>query len=183
MVKKARPVGAKWCVFVSGVPYCPTLNSAATLVSAAMAAETYQKIKSVANMLMNMGIPEPKVQRETPPPVQFDMPQPKPIREALLKLKLRKETVDKLSQVYTRQINEYRSGATRELQLLWRDLHIEGSHTPLRAWEKALLLTQRKVQQTLDDLFNMVVNHARDHVAAVGTNKPTNQPVFDQVSI
>ena len=134
-------------------------------------------------MLINMGVPEPKIQREKPPPIQFDLPQPKPLLEVLLKMKVRKETVSRLNQIYIRQINEYRSVTTRELQLLWRNLHVEASHTPLRAWEKALLLTQRKVQQTLDDLFDMVVSRARDHVANVGTQKQKSQPVFDQVSM
>jgi hypothetical protein len=35
-----------------------------------------------------------------PPPILFDIPQPKPLREALLKLKVHKETVNKLNQVY-----------------------------------------------------------------------------------
>jgi len=149
-----------------------------------MAAETLQKIVSAAldmkTMLNNMGIPECKIQQEKPPPISFDIPPPKPLREALLKLKVRKETVNILDQIYISRANEYLSGMTRELQLIWRNLHIEGSHAPLQAWEKVLLLAQRKTQETLDDLFDMAISQARDPVA---NKKRKSQPVFDQVSI
>ncbi len=149
-----------------------------------MAAETLQKIMSAAldmkNMLINMGVSEPKLQQETP---LLDLPRPKPIREALLKLKVRKETVNKLDQIYTSRTNEYRSETMRELQIFWRSLHVEGSHTSVRAWEKVLFLSQRKTQETLDDLFDMVISRARDHVANLSTKKRKSQPVFDQVSI
>ena len=149
-----------------------------------MAAETLQKIMSVAldmkNVTIKMGIPERKLQQEQPPPVLFDIPSPKPLREALLKLKLRKETINILNQIYITRANEYRSETAQELQLLWRSLHVEGSLIPLQAWEKALLLTQRKIQETLDDLFDMVISRARDHVA---DKKRKSQPVFNQVSI
>jgi len=148
-----------------------------------MAAETSQKIMSAApnmkNMLINMGFPECRIQLAKAPPISFDLPPPKPLREPLLKLKVRKEIVNLLNQIYISRADEYRSEMTRELQLIWRDLHIEGSHTPLRAWEKVLLLAQRKIQETLDGLFDMVISRARDHVA---NKKPKSQPVFDQVS-
>ena len=149
-----------------------------------MAAETSQKIMSVAlnmkNMLNNMGVPERRIQQEKPPPDLFDLPPPKPLREALLKLKVRKEFVNKLDQIYTTHTNEYRSEMTRELQLIWRNLHIEGSHTPLKAWKKVLLLAQRKTQETLDNSFDMVISQARDLVA---NKQRKSQSVFDQVSI
>ena len=163
------------------------LNSAVTPVSAAMAAEARQKIVSAAldmtNMLINMGFPEPKIQQEKPPPVLFDIPHPKPLRETLLKLKVHKETVNRLNQIYTSHVNEFRSKTMQELQLLWSCLHLEGSHTPLLAWEKVLLAAQRKTQETLDILFDMVVDRARDVVTNLATKKRKNQPVFDQVSI
>ena len=152
-----------------------------------MAAEARQKIVSVAldmtNMLINMGFPEPKIQQEKPPPILFDLPRPKPLREALLKLKLRKETISKLNETYIRRTEEYLSKTTRELQLLWSGLHVEGSHIPLLAWENALLFTRRKTQETLDALFDMVVDQARDVVTNLATKKRKIQPVFDQVSI
>jgi hypothetical protein len=155
-----------------------------TPVSAAMAAETLQEIMSVAldmeNMLNNMGVPERKFQQGKAPPISFDIPAPKPLREALLKLKVREETINRLNQIYISRVNEFRSKTTQELQILWRSLHVEGSHIPLRVWEKALLLAQRKAQKTLDDLFDMVISRARDHVA---NKKRKSQPVFDQVSI
>ena len=151
-----------------------------------MAAEALQKIVSVAldmtSMLHNMGIPEPKIQQEKPPDILFDIPHPKPIRETLLKLKVHKEAVDKLNQIYTSQVNEYRSKTMQELRLLWNCLHVEGSHTPLRAWDKVLLLTQKRTRERLDAWFDMVVNRARDLVANLSAEKRKNQPVFDQVS-
>ena len=152
-----------------------------------MAAETLQKIMSAAldmkDMLNNMGFPERKIQQENPPPILFDLPPPKPLRETLLKLKLRKEAVNTLNQIYISRVDEFLSETRRELQLLWRELHIEGSHAPLQAWEKALLRTQRKTQETLDDLFDMVISRAHGHVANLSTKKRKSQPVFDQVSI
>ena len=149
-----------------------------------MAAETPQKIMSAAldmkAMLNNMGVPERKIQQEKPPPIQFDIPPPKPLREALLKLKVRKETVNRLNQIYISRADEYRSVMSRELQLFWRSLHVGGSLNPLQAWEKVLLHAQRKTRETLDDLFDMVMSRARDHVAIT---KRKSQPVFDQVSI
>ena len=151
-----------------------------------MAAETLHKIMLSAldmkTMLNNMGVPEARIQEEKPPPFLFDLPGPKPLREALLKLKVRKETVDRLNEIYISRVNEFRSEMMRELQSLWRSLHIEGSHTSLQAREM-VLLAQRKAQETLDNLFDMVVNRARDHVANLDTRKRTSQPVFDQVSI
>ena len=156
-------------------------------VSAAMAAETFQKIMSAAldmkGMLISMGVPEPKVQLETPPPILFDLPRPKPLREALLKLKLRKETVSKLNEAYVSRTEEFLSKTTRELQSLWSGLHVEGSHIPLLAWENALLLTRKKTQETLDTSFDMVVDRARNLVANLSAEKRKNQPMFDQVSI
>ena len=147
-----------------------------------MAAGTFQKIMSAAldmkGMLINMGVPEPRLQ-EKPPPIKFEIPPPKPLREALLTLNIPKEAVDRLNQIYISRVNEYRSEVTRELQLLWRDLHVEGSHTPLRAWE-AVLLAQRKTQETIYDSF---ISQARDHFAKLDTKKRRSQPVFDQVSI
>jgi len=136
----------------------------------------------MVDMLYKMGVPVPKIQQE-PPPILFDIPQPKPLPDALLKLKVRKETVNRLNQIYMTRVNEHRSEATRELQLLWRSLHIEGSDTPLLVWENALLLAQRKIQETLDALFDMIVNRARDHLADLSIKRPRSQPVFDQVSI
>ena len=152
-----------------------------------MAAEARQKIVSAAldmtNMLINMGFPEPKIQQEKPPPILFDIPHPKPLRETLLKLKVHKETVNKLNQIYISQVDEYRSKTMQELQSLWSCLHLEGSRTPLLTWEKVLRFTQRKTQETLDAWFDMVVDRARDLVANLSAEKRKNQPVFDQVSI
>ena len=162
------------------------LNSAATPLSAAMAAEARQKIVSVAldmtNMLINMGLPEPKV-REKAPPILFDLPQPKPLREPLLKLKLRKETVNRLNHIYISRTNEYLEATIRELQLLWSSVYVEGSHAPLRIWDKVILSAQEETQKTLDDMFDMVVASARDHVANLATMKRKSQPVFDQVRV
>ena len=156
-------------------------------VSAAMAAETLQELLSAAldmkNLKISMGVPERKIQQAKPPPILFDLPRPKPLREAFLKLKVPKDTANTLNEIYTRRVNEFRSKTTQELQLLWGCLHVEGSHVPLLVWKNALLLTQRKTQETLDHLFDMVVSQARDHVANLGTSKPKTQPVFDQVSI
>ena len=150
-----------------------------------MAAETLHKFMSAAldmkTMLNNMGVPEARIQ-EKPPPILFDLPSPKPLRETLLKLKVHKETVNKLNRIYTSHVDEYRSKTTQRLQLLWSSLHVEGSHTPLLAWEKVLLLTQKKTQETLDALFDIVVGQARDLVANLSAEKRKNQPVFDQVS-
>lgn len=135
-------------------------------------------------MLTNIGVPETKVpQAKTPPIPDFNIPQAKPLREALLKLKVCKETVNKLNQPYISRVNEHRSETIRTLQLLWGRLHEEGAYSPSRAWEKVLLLAQRKTQETLDDLFNMVVSLARNHVTNLATKKRKSQPVFDQVSI
>ena len=177
---------AKGCVFVSSLPIV-LLELRHQPVSAAMAAEALQKIVSVAldmtSMLNNMGVPEPKIQQEKPPPALFDIPHPKPLRETLLKLKVHKDTVNRLNQIYTNQVNEYRSKTMKELQLLWSCMNVEGSHTPLRAWNKALLLTQRKTRETLDAWFDIVVDRARDAVTNLSAKKRQSQPVFDQVSI
>ena len=146
-----------------------------------MAAETLQKIVSTApdmkDLLNSMGVSECK---EKPHPILFDIPRPKPLREALLKLKVRKETVNRLDQIYISRVNEYRSKVTRELQSLWNSLHVEGSHIPPRVWDKALLLAQKKIQETLDNLFDIVISRANDHIA---NKQRKSQPVFDQVSI
>ena len=177
---------AKRRVFVSSLPIV-LLELRHQPVSAAMAAEALQKIVSVAldmtSMLNNMGVPEPKIQQEKPPPTMFDIPHPKPLRETLLKLKVHKETVNKLNQIYTNRVDEYRSKTIQELQLLWSSIHVEGSHSSLRAWDKALLLTQRKAQETLDACFDMMVGQAHNHIANLATKKRKNQPVFDQVRI
>ena len=136
------------------------------------------------DILVKLGVPEPKVPEEKTPPIpNFDIPRPKPLQEALLKLKVCKETVNKLNRLYISRTNEYRSETTCELQLLWRRLHEEGAHSPFRAWKRVLLLAQRNTQETLDDLFDTFVSLAQDHVANLGSKKRKSQPVFDQVSI
>ena len=134
--------------------------------------------------LATMGIQKP---RSSSAPItvmpQISIVSPRPLREALIKGGICKETATKLNAVYMRNINDYRSKAYEELRQLWRSAHEDGAHGLLSRWDTITSTVQRRVRSTLDDMHDSIVDMACEHVKGLLAAKRKSQPVFDQVCL
>ena len=142
--------------------------------------EALRAIHRTAQDLISLLPPREQPRAPIPAVPDFQIPSPKPLREALLKLGVPNEIATSLNQVYVNEATEYRHKATQELQLLWKDLHIGGSYDAKRSWRAVLLSIEKQARQILDDLQEVVLSVVRLHAKDV-PKKRKPQSIFDQV--
>lgn len=133
--------------------------------------------------LATMGIqrPPPSASTATMPEISVELP--RPLREALIKAGICKETATKLNAIYMRNVNDYRSKAHEELHQLWKSAHEDGAKVLLSRWNAITSTVQRRVRSTLDDMHDSIVDMACEHVKGLHATKRKSQPVFDQVCL